>query len=233
MSKSDLRLDWATHEAAKFACENWHYSKTIPKSKHVNIGVWEDGQFIGVIVIAMGASSHLGAPYGLHHFECSELARVALRQHQTQVSRIVSIAIRMFKKQSPGIRLVVSYADPFEGHHGGIYQAGGWIYCGMTNPDWAVIDWKGKRHHSRIASETGFKSQYGRRTKVIRPSEGRKITLPGKHRYLMSLDDAMRAQIAPLAQPYPKRAKQAMAEVPSAQRRSSTDPHAPSCNPIK
>ena len=28
-----------------------------------------------------------------------------------------------------------------------------------------------------------------------------------KHRYLMPLDEAMRAQIAPLAKPYPKRAK--------------------------
>jgi hypothetical protein len=48
-----------------------------------------------------------------------------------------------------------------------------------------------------------------------------------KHRYLMPLDDAMRAQIAPLSKAYPKRAKQAMAEHPSAQRQGSTDPHAP------
>jgi hypothetical protein len=227
MAKANLRLDWATHEAATFACKNWHYSKTVPKSKHVNIGVWEDGQFIGCVIIAMGASSHLGAPYGLHHFQCSELARVALRQHKTEVSRIISIAVRMFANQSPGIRLIVSYADPFEGHHGGIYQAGGWIYTGVTSPDWAVIDWKGKRHHSRIASESGFKSQYGRMTRVIRPSEGRKIELPGKHRYLMPLDAAIRSQVSLLAKPYPKRAKQAMTETPSEQRRSITDPHAP------
>ncbi len=34
-------------------------------------------------------------------------------------------------------------------------------------------------------------------------------TRPGKHRYLMPLDPEMRAKILPLAQPYPKRPKQA------------------------
>ncbi len=42
------------------------------------------------------------------------------------------------------------------------------------------------------------------------------VDRPGKHRYLMPLDDAMRAQIAPLAKPYPKRAKDQDAEHPSA-----------------
>jgi hypothetical protein len=33
--------------------------------------------------------------------------------------------------------------------------------------------------------------------------------MPGKHRYLMPLDDAMREQIEPLRQPYPKRVRSA------------------------
>ncbi len=207
--RPDLRLDWCEHDAALYAVTRWHYSRTMPKSKHVNVGVWEDGSFRGCLIFAMGSSSHLGAPYGLGHFQCSELARVALRSHQAPVSRIVAIALRLFTTHCPGIRLMVSYADPFHSHHGGIYQAGGWLYTGRTMPDWAVIDRNGKQHHSRVASESGIKSQYGRRTRVIKPSEGRKIILPGKHRYLMPLDDAMRARIAPLAQPYPKRVKQA------------------------
>jgi hypothetical protein len=38
-----------------------------------------------------------------------------------------------------------------------------------------------------------------------------RVETPGKHKYLMPLDDAMRAQIKPLRKPYPKRAKQASA----------------------
>ena len=45
--KVDLRLDWCSYEAAKYAVEHWHYSKRMPKSKLAKIGVWEDGEFIG------------------------------------------------------------------------------------------------------------------------------------------------------------------------------------------
>jgi len=39
----------------------------------------------------------------------------------------------------------------------------------------------------------------------MRPQDGTRIILPGKHKYLMPLDAEMRAKIAPLAKPYPKR----------------------------
>jgi hypothetical protein len=31
--KPELKIDWASHEAAKYACENWHYSKCLPAGK--------------------------------------------------------------------------------------------------------------------------------------------------------------------------------------------------------
>lgn len=204
-SKPTLRLDWCSHEAATFACERWHYSRTLPKSKSVYVGVWERGVFIGVVVFSLGASTHLGSPYGLAMFQAAELTRVALRRHETPVSRIVSVATGLLRKQSVGLRLLVSYADPYEGHHGGIYQAAGWLYVGKSSPDWAVIDKAGRRWHSRICSTSGVKSQFGVRRKAMRPQDGTKIILPGKHKYLMPLDAEMRAKIAPLAKPYPKR----------------------------
>jgi trehalose 6-phosphate synthase/phosphatase len=41
MSKPVLKLDWCSHEAAKYACEKWHYSGRVPTSKSARIGVWE------------------------------------------------------------------------------------------------------------------------------------------------------------------------------------------------
>jgi len=41
--------------------------------------------------------------------------------------------------------------------------------------------------------------------------------LPGKHRYLWPLDVAMRSQLLPLAQPYPKRAASILADAPTVQ----------------
>ncbi len=45
-----LRISFASQEAARFACVNWHYSKRIPTSKLVRFGVWENGRFVGVLL---------------------------------------------------------------------------------------------------------------------------------------------------------------------------------------
>jgi hypothetical protein len=47
-----------------------------------------------------------------------------------------------------------------------------------------------------------------------------------KHTYALGLDPNMRAQIAPLAKPYPKRVKPISGH-PSEKRRGGTDPRAP------
>lgn len=199
MSKADLRLDWCDYKAAKYAVEHWHYSRTLPRGKNVYLGVWELGRFIGVIIFGTGASSSLGGPYGLGTFECCELVRVALDKHLCSVSRINSIALRMLKKQSPGLRLVVSFADPAHDHVGGIYQAGNWVFCGVSSAS-TQYEINGRLVHSRMFTSSAW---WGGGAK--RPDNAIPVKMPGKYRYLYPLDAAMRAQIAPLAKPYPKR----------------------------
>ena len=194
-SKPVLKIDWATHEAAKFACLNWHYSKSLAAGKLVKVGAWEGGRFVGVVLFAYGANGNIGKPYGLQQIECCELVRIALRDHTTPVSKIMALAIKMLAKQSPGIRLIVSYADTGQGHHGGIYQATNWIYEGYFGGESSVIV-NGKLMHRRQAY-----SLYG----TTRPPGSTNVPASGKHKYLMPLDAAMREQIAPLAKPYPKR----------------------------
>lgn len=206
MSKSDLRIDWATHAAAKYACENWHYSGCMPMPPIVKVGVWEEGKYIGVVMFGRGASPKLGAAYGLDQVECCELVRIALTQHKSPVSRIVRLAIVFLKNSSSDLRLIVSFADPAQGHHSGVYQAGNWIYCGSSAKKYDYIGPDGKRYLSRQVAEVGSVMQFGKRTKAFKRSECKKVAAPGKHRYLMPLDAEMRERILPLSKPYPKRA---------------------------
>lgn len=202
----ELKLDWCSHEAAKYAVEHWHYSKRMPATiqKPVKIGVWEDGQFVGAIIYASGASSSLSKPYGLRNAEVCELVRVALSSHKSAVSKIVAISLRMLKSQSPCLRLVVSFADPYHGHHGGIYQAGNWIFTGDSSDATVYIAPNGRQYHGRnVGSYTGH-DKYGVK-KYNRDVMTKEETRPGKHRYLYPLDDNMRRQIEPLRKPYPKR----------------------------
>jgi len=224
MSKANLRIDWATHEAAKYACENWHYSKCLPVGKLVKVGAWEDGKFIGVVLFGRGATPNLGKPYGLGQDECVELVRIALTKHQNSVSRIASLAMKFLRKSNSNLRLIVSFADQSQGHHGGIYQAGNWVYNG--NGDSAKFYMiKGKLTHPRSIGAKGLvQNIHGARQ--IDPN-ATVVDVPGKHRYLMPLDEDMRQRIMPLAKPYPKRVKQAMTGNHPEQRQGSTDPHAP------
>ncbi|WP_439891589.1 hypothetical protein ACS7SF_02820 [Ralstonia sp. 25C] len=213
-SESRLRGDWASHEAALFACERWHYSECMPAGKLVKVGVWEDGRFIGVVLFGRGANNHIGTRYNLAQTEVCELVRVALTRHTAPVSQIVALAVRMLLQQSPGLRLIVSYADPAQGHHGGIYQAGNWLYMGSSEPQRAILI-DGVSMHKRTAD-----SKYGTASpQAIARLTGARVTwgpIEWKHTYVMPLDAGMRNRVAPLAKPYPKRQrslreKQAMA----------------------
>lgn len=205
MSKPELKLDWCSHKAAKYAVMNWHYSKTLPTPPLVKVGVWEAGKFIGVVVFGRGATNNLGKPYGLKNIEVCELVRVALAKHITPTSRIVAIALKLMISNNPKLRLIVSFADTNQGHYGGIYQAGGWVYTGQTNAGYKLQDRMGRIWHSRQCSATGVSRQYGELRRVPKIQDCIKIPEMGKHRYLMPLDAEMRKQIEPLRQPYPKR----------------------------
>lgn len=202
-SKPVLKIDWATHEAAKYACENWHYSKCMPVGKTVKIGAWENDKYIGCVIFSRGASPNLLKPYNLTQFQGCELTRVALNKHIYPVSKILSIAIKFLKKSNKNLKLIVSFADPRQNHHGGIYQATNWIYSGTQVPGGSLEYLiKGKWVHPKSIG-----SKYGAQGKVFLKKypnvKTRKPTL--KHRYLMPLDDITRKNITLLSKPYPKR----------------------------
>lgn len=206
LDKPVLKIDWATHEAAKYACENWHYSKCMPVGKLVKIGAWENRKFIGVVLFGRGATPNLGKAYGLEQTQSCELVRIALTEHKSPVSKIMALAIKWFKKQNTNMRLIISFADKTQGHHGGIYQATNWVYTG--NGDGAYFyNINGKLTHPRSIGAKGFSQNIEGAKKIDKNAE--KIYIEGKHRYLMPLDAEMRKQIEPLAKPYPKRASSA------------------------
>jgi len=206
-NKFSLKLDWATYEAAKFACLNWHYSKCLPVGKLVKIGVWEENKFIGVVLFGRGANKSLGQPYGCDQTESCELVRIALRIHKTPVSKIISIALKFLKKSNPKMKLVVSFADIEQNHHGGIYQATNWIYDGKSNAADEYL-FKGKRWHGRA-----FRKTHGSHLKFI--DKGLEIVQGSqKYRYLFPLDQKLRDTLIKKALPYPKRLKQDLVSTP-------------------
>jgi len=191
-----LKLDWCTHKAAKYACENWHYSESIPVGKLVKIGVWEDDKFIGVVIFGRGANRSLLSPYRLKQDEGCELVRIALKEHRNEVTKIVKIAIDLLKKLCNKLLLIISFADDGQGHIGSIYQGGNWIYTGYIKQKSKAI-YKGKIAHRRTFDAAGIKGYES-------------MDAHKKYRYLMPLTKEMRDKVIHLKKDYPKRPKQAM-----------------------
>jgi hypothetical protein len=203
VSKCDLKINWATHDAARYACEHWHYSGCLPAGKLVKVGAWENGKFIGAVLFGRGANNRMAQAYGLRQDQAAELVRVALCKHAAPVSRIVALSIKFLKKSNPRLRLVVSFADQSQGHHGGIYQAGNWIYTGSGQPA-TFYKIKGKMTHPRTIGSAGYVQNLSGARQI--DPRATAVLMPGKHRYLMPFDTEMRSKILPLARPYPKRA---------------------------
>lgn len=201
--KTKLKIDWASHESAKYACEHWHYSKCIPVGKLVKVAAYENDKFIGVVIFSRGASPNLMKPYGLTQYQGCELTRIALTKHETPVSRILSIAIKMLIKFCPELKIIVSFADPRMNHHGGIYQATNWIYNGTQIPGGSLEYLiNGKWVHPRsIGAKFGKQGkEFIKQNPTIKT---RKPTL--KHRYLYPIDSSLKTVLLKQSKPYPKR----------------------------
>jgi hypothetical protein len=180
----------ASIAAAEYAAKNWHYSKCLPVGKLVKYGVWENEKFIGVVIYSRGASPYLGRALELDQTEVCELTRVALTTHEAPVSQIVATTLSLLKKDNPALRAVVSFADPKEGHVGGIYKAGNWLFTGTSNPATEYF-LDGRWMHVR----NGYHHP-------DRPTAAKRET-PGKFRYIYPLDRALRRKVSMLALPYP------------------------------
>lgn len=196
-------IGYVSHDVAKEAVLRWHYSKTMPVAKLVKFGLFEQGRCVGVILYGRGASPWLGDKYDLDHTEIAECVRIAMTTHATPVSQALAATTRILRREQPGLRLLVSFADPREGHHGGIYQAANWIYTGETAPTY-LFRVHGRDRHVRSAG--AMWGPKGTRLEWLRENVDPRATrrqIPPKHRYSYPLDRAIRRLVEADRVPYP------------------------------
>lgn len=101
---------------------DYHYSCLLPANKVVTFGAFENDRLIAVALF--------GRPFGWKQ-KVIELTRL-VREPSSNIilSKFLSVCCKLLK-QIPDCHLLVSYADPQQGHHGGIYQASGFLYGGQ------------------------------------------------------------------------------------------------------
>ena len=134
----------------------------------------------------------------------------------------------MLKREMPGIRLLVSYADLNQGHEGRIYQASNWVFVGKTGFE-AGIMLKGKLTHRRTINSKYGTSDIGWLQHHVDPSAARYEGKP-KYKYLLPLDGDIVERLKQLSKPYPKmrrKRRHRCARLPVWRGRGSTERGAP------
>jgi hypothetical protein len=162
---------------------------------------------VGVAVFGTGVSRQIARPHGLLRSEVLELVRVAMKAHDVPVTRFLAVALRMIKKQYPQVRLIVSFADPNQGHEGKIYQAGNWIYTGhgrlSDNKGLFRTPWGDLLHNRATVGSDLPRTPDGERVIMSRGRSCRfsdlvRVKQLHKHRYVYPLDPSLRETIEPV-----------------------------------
>lgn len=112
----------------------FHYSKRWPSNVQQVMTAHEAGGLFGNRGRAVAAVVYSIPPTRWSE-PVWELSRLVRREDVAcELSAIVAASVRRLKKMpTPG--LLVSYADPAQKHHGGIYQASGWSFHGQRAAD--------------------------------------------------------------------------------------------------
>lgn len=191
-----MRLEKASHKAIKFACMNFHYAKTVPASS-ISYSLFNDeNEWCGIISFCYPSGVMSGKQFNLMQGQFIELNRMALNGKQNSTSKALSLAIKIFKKQNPTVKLLISYADKGQDHYGTIYQATNWIYVGENETSGKDYFYKGKWRHDRTLNE--YSKEFLATLKTRKRS--------GKRKYIYPLDKTLINYCKSLSKPYPKKA---------------------------
>lgn len=130
---------------------------------------------------------------------------------------ILSFFVAHAIKQLPPPLCLVSFADPFNGHHGYIYQATNWLYTGMSEKGGKnkTYIFEGRNYHGKTITEEWIRERFGSYDKSLslpdncRKFGGKVEDFGTKHRYIMFIGTveekfAMKADCKYTFYPYPK-----------------------------
>lgn len=107
-----------------------HYAHRIPSISYA-FGLYRDFDLVGVVTYGTPASSTLcrGICGDEWQEDVVELNRLVLRDNlENEASRLVAKSLA----QLPRPKIVVSFADTAQNHHGIVYQATNFIYTGLS-----------------------------------------------------------------------------------------------------
>jgi len=151
-----------------------HYIKALPRGCSNIFSIFVEGVLIGVACYGCPVGRWAEVKYGKGTLELKRFCLDSGLPKNT-ASWFMAKCNRALKKK--GVKKILSYADPTQGHEGIIYQASNFIYLGQQRQGTAYVLWKGKKVYYRNYSND---SRYPRALPI-------KYMIP-KHIYVLNME---------------------------------------------
>ena len=189
---------------ARRLMEKEHYLHSMPGGTHLAFGAFVNHSLLGALSLGVGPLNAFSLVEGATPDQCLTLTRLWLSDTlpRNSESRFIGIVLRALKRHT-GLKFLVSYADPAQGHLGTIYQATGWTYTGLSEATPLYDIGNGNHYHSRSLSHSfgshglAHFQRHGIQVKLV-PQQA-------KHRYVHFLDSGWQTRLRVPDLPYPKK----------------------------
>lgn len=187
--------------ARRYIIKN-HYSHGCHNAPSACYGLFWNGELIGALVFAVSCSENVRSSILGKGTEgaVTELHRLHILDGtpKNMESFFVARCLRALKNDMPEVKIVISFADPMEGHVGTIYQATNALYYGTSGSATFYIDGGGRVRHPRQSGKNITLQDAKKRGWIPTKREG-------KHRYLWILDsDVQKDDLNVVFGQYPK-----------------------------
>ena len=184
MSVKDI---YTAQPIKKELCKEWvmkkHYKRKTPPIQF-SYGLFNDKRILqGICTFSIPASR-----FNLS-LDVYELNRLCINEGLEK--NILSYFVSSVLKQIKPKKIIVSYADPNQHHHGYIYQATNWIYTGLSTAEKRIFINKKELHRRTLYDNFGTSSIKELKKMGLNVEQ---IKQKAKHRYFYILDNKKNRQ---------------------------------------
>lgn len=184
MAFQELTIKPVSKKIARICIETNHYTKSYYFATKFNYGLFRDGMIVGIICYGVPHSHNLKSSIAGKTYKNKILELNRLWIKDSEIKNTESWFIAQTMKLLKGCDILVSFAEPEQGHVGTIYQATNWLYTGQGNTHKYLVP---KGHIKHVL--TGL---YGyRKADLVRIYGKDNLeykSVQGKHRYIYILN---------------------------------------------
>ncbi|MEY5020574.1 MAG: hypothetical protein RJA91_109 [Pseudomonadota bacterium] len=178
-----------------------HYSGKVVQNSSLHFGAFLDGKLHGVLSFGSSLDKRktIGLVEGTGWNEYLELNRMAFDDYlpANSESRVISVCLKLIKKNAPHIKWILSYADGCDCGDGTIYRASGFhLTMIKKNSDLFLLPNGDKIHSMTIKSSRERMSKYGNWLNYLNTEhEGWKKLEGYQFRYIYLIDKSCKLAV--------------------------------------